>query len=406
VIDWAPGDDAGSNLRIDVLAVVAVLMDLTLFSGLSLHRAPITIPIMTVTVAALGLGLLLLRGRYPFAVLLALCVHAVLTSMWLPYHPVIFVCIALASVMTRAPLRLLVASVPPVACVLVAWVANEVSAQPSMSPTGVVGVVVAYLVCLSAAVGFGLWRRTTRELAQQVQRLGQVEREHRRERGIREAVAAERTRIARELHDIVAHSVTVMVMQAGGAERILDSDPARARQALTQIGECGAQAMGELGHMLRLLRTNEDADARADFTTQPGLAHVAALVERVRGAGVRARLDVCGAPRPLDPSVDLTAYRIVQEALTNVTKHALPGTPAVVTIHWGDELLVEVSNGPAGCAPAGGLSTGHGLLGLRERVAVAGGTLTAEPTADGGFRLAAALPLAVSVTGDVVGEPL
>ena len=382
----SPGGHTPSRVRrVDVVAGLAVVAELTLFS----HPAMTPRPIATVAFAAAGFGLLLLRNAAPRTALLALCAHAVVTSLVLPYRPMTFVCVALAWVAMREPPRRLVSSALPLTFVLAAWVANEVWNHPDV-PIG--GLVVGYLLCLSAAVGFGLWRRASLELVQQRERVARAEQEHRRDAEIASAVAAERARIARELHDIVAHSVTVMVMQAGGAERIVDADPPRARKALTQIRECGAQAMGELGRMLRLLRA--DGEAGTDGAYPPGLDHVDALVDRLRRAGVPVRLDVHGVPRPLDSSVDLTAYRIVQEGLTNVTKHAPPGTPAAVTIRWSDELSIGVDNGPGGPAPENGLSTGHGLLGLRERVAVANGSLDAAPTAGGGFRLAATLPLA------------
>jgi signal transduction histidine kinase len=182
----------------------------------------------------------------------------------------------------------------------------------------------------------------------------------------------------------------------------LQTDLPRAGQALARIEECGMQAMGELTRMLRVLRDDEtDHEAEQQPARQPGLTDVEGLVTSVRGAGISVDLEFAGESGQLDPSVNLTAYRVVQEALTNVTKHAGPGSRATVRIRWNDHLLVEVCNDGRGLPhkTARTLSTGNGLLGLRERVVVAGGHLEAAPTADGGFRVAATLPLSDTAAG-------
>jgi signal transduction histidine kinase len=224
------------------------------------------------------------------------------------------------------------------------------------------------------------------------------------------AVSAERLRIARELHDIVAHSVTIMVLHAAGASRVVDSNPARAKESLATIEESGQQAMGELRRLLELLRENEGDPPRSG-SPLPGLQQVAQTINSVRASGVAVAYEVHGVPRRLDTSVDLAAYRLVQEALTNVTKHRGIGAHATVTIDWGeDKLTVAVEDDGAGAesdesimgarAPmASFLSTGNGLAGLRERIAIAGGDFVAAPTDAGGFRVAARLPVSALSAG-------
>ncbi|MBF9127701.1 hypothetical protein I0C86_01625 [Plantactinospora sp. S1510] len=227
------------------------------------------------------------------------------------------------------------------------------------------------------------------------------------------AVAAERARISRELHDVVAHSVTVMLLQAGGARRILPTDPGRAATALGHIEEAGRQAVDELRRMLAVLVPDDTVPADAEAPGPPGPAgpadnqaglpgpdEIDDLVTRMRDTGLRIALTRDGTPRPVAPSVGLAAYRTVQEALTNAARYAGAHARVDVRIRWGDELSVEVcDDGPAGAVPAAGdprLSTGHGLLGLRERVAVVGGELSTGPVPAGGFRVAARLPLSTA----------
>jgi signal transduction histidine kinase len=204
-----------------------------------------------------------------------------------------------------------------------------------------------------------------------------------RERTQRIAVAEERARIARELHDVVAHGVSVIAVQADAAEAALGHDPALAGPPLQTIRGTARDALVEMRRMLGVLRDGE----AAEHGPQPGLAQLPALVDH---AGVPVRLTVTGKPRPLPPSLDLTAYRIVQEALTNVRKHA-PEAHAIVDVSWQPELLELVvrDRGPG----ANGALGGHGLVGMRERVRIHGGSLRVGPAAGGGFEVVAALPL-------------
>ncbi|MFI6740619.1 sensor histidine kinase [Nonomuraea sp. NPDC050451] len=210
----------------------------------------------------------------------------------------------------------------------------------------------------------------------------------------RRAVAEERSRIAAELHDVVTHNVSVMVIQAGAARQVIDMEPEQSKQALLAIESGGRAAMAELRHVMGLLAGpgGERLDGPSDgLEPQPGLDQLDALVERVRAAGVPVR--VAGAPPgPLPPGIDLAAYRVVQEALTNTIKHAAGASASVTIGHDGDWLEIEVTDtgGTRSARPSTG--GGRGLIGLRERLAVYGGTLDAGPTAGGGFRIKARVP--------------
>ncbi|MEO3746909.1 sensor histidine kinase [Plantactinospora sp. B5E13] len=205
-----------------------------------------------------------------------------------------------------------------------------------------------------------------------------------------QAVADERRRIARELHDVVAHHVSVMGVLATGARRVLSRDPTATDGALGTIEETSRTTLRELRRLLDVLRT--DAEPAADLAPQPGLAGIEALVEQVREAGLPVTLRVDGTPGPLDPGVALTIYRIVQEALTNTLKHAGTATAQVrlsFGVYW---LIVEVSDTGRGPTPEQS-RVGHGLVGMRERVALYGGTLRTGPRPGGGYRVYAKMPM-------------
>jgi signal transduction histidine kinase len=204
------------------------------------------------------------------------------------------------------------------------------------------------------------------------------------------AIVEERSRIARELHDVVAHAISVIVLQARGGRKVLDEEPAEARQALDAIERTASQALGEMRRLLGLLR---ESDEELALAPQPTLARLDDLVTRVREAGLPVELTIEGEPGDLPPGVDLSAYRIVQEALTNALKHAGPAT-AHVTVRYGDgELDLEVADDGAGGTSNGG-AKGHGLTGIRERVAVFGGDVEAGLRPEGGYAVRARLPFA------------
>ena len=201
-------------------------------------------------------------------------------------------------------------------------------------------------------------------------------------------VAEERNRIARELHDVIGHSVSVMTVQASAVRRRLTVDQAVEREALLTVERVGREALQEMRHMVGVLR-EEGSDP--DREPPPGLAHVDGLCDTVRAAGLPVELTISGRPRPLPGGLDVTAYRVVQEGLTNTLRHATAPGCAQVDITYGDsglELAVRDNGGPVSQTAA----PGHGLLGMRERVTVYGGHLVARPRHGGGFELLATLP--------------
>ncbi len=232
--------------------------------------------------------------------------------------------------------------------------------------------------------------------AQLEERAARLEKE--REAQSKVAVAAERARIARELHDVVAHNVSVMVVQADGAAYVLDAAPDQAKKALETISSTGRQALAEMRRLLGVLRTGEHQEA-GEYVPQPDVRQIEDLVEQCRGSGLPVDFKVEGTPRPLPSGVELTAYRIVQEALTNTRKHGGPNAGASVRLVYFDDglgLLVEDDGkgAPHELYEEGGFDgQGHGLIGMRERVGMVGGTLDAGPRPGGGFRISALLPL-------------
>ncbi len=234
------------------------------------------------------------------------------------------------------------------------------------------------------AFGFGLRRMEERAAASHRRA---VEAEVAAAQQAMAAVVAERTRIARELHDIVAHAVSLMVVQAGAAEQVVDDDGDYVREALATIRSTGTGALAEMRRVVAMLR--EDDDPEAALSPQPGLDAVPTLVGDARAAGLEATLDVAGAARALPAGVDLAAYRIVQEALTNVRRHAAATRVRVALTYGEADVRIEVEDDGVGADdPVGG----HGLVGMRERASLYGGTVEAGSTGGRGFRVRAVLP--------------
>jgi signal transduction histidine kinase len=224
-------------------------------------------------------------------------------------------------------------------------------------------------------------------LAELEDRAARLERE--RDDRDRLAVAAERSRIARELHDVVAHSVSVMVVQAGAARHNLRSHPRRAEEAIREVESTGRQSLVELRRLLGVLRVE---DGEAALRPQPRLVDLDELVHRFAEAGLPVSLERHGDPRPLPQGVDLSLYRVVQEALTNSLKHAAASRVLVRLRYAGDEVSVSVEDDGRGSssALAGG---GNGLVGMRERAALLGGVLAFGPRPEGGFGVVMTIPL-------------
>lgn len=251
------------------------------------------------------------------------------------------------------------------------------------------GTLFFFAVAILAVWLLGLHMRTRRaylrELEERAERL-----EHERDTEIQMARNAERARIAREMHDVVAHNVSVIVVQADGAAYALDTDPRRARQALEAISSTGRTALAEMRRLLGVLR---EESAGGAYAPQPGLGQLDELVEQVRAAGLPVVLERTGSASGVSEGRELAIYRIVQEALTNALKHGGPRASAKVALHYGDDevTVAVVDDGRGAAAPDDG--HGHGLVGMRERASVYGGEVSAGPRDGGGFEVTARIPV-------------
>ncbi|MEO8898472.1 MAG: sensor histidine kinase [Candidatus Dormibacter sp.] len=234
------------------------------------------------------------------------------------------------------------------------------------------------LFALPGLLGYGV--RTRRAFVTQLEERGALL--------AREAAVEERNHIARELHDVIAHSVSVMVLQATAGGRLAKRDPGHAVETFDVIEQTGRRALSDLRRVVGVLRA--DDDERAELEPQPGLDQLGALIDEIRRAGLAVDMSISGGRRPLPPGVELSAYRVVQESLTNVLKHANAAAAAVTVTFSPNELMVEVCDDGRGTAEVG--SGGNGLTGMRERVSLLGGDFHAGPL-DRGFRVLARLPL-------------
>ena len=346
-------------------------------------EGPLWFDILAILVIVLPL---LARRRFPFSAPAAMGVAAALTSFVdrtvVPYDGVTFLvgCAALFLVGSLRDRAQAVAGFAVAEGVLAVVVHND-------PRSGVGNFVVATIIfAIVWTIAFGVGRKSV-EADEARERAFRAERE-REERAL-SAVAEERARIARELHDVVGHSVSVMTVQASGVRRLLRPDQDREREALLIVERTGREALAEMRRMVGVLRRPEEAPALAP---QPSLEHLSRLVAQAREAGLPVELRIEGEASQLPAGVDLTAYRLVQEGLTNVVKHAR-ATRAEVLVNYGDDYL-EVTVRDDGQGVGNGDGGGHGLVGMRERVSVYGGDLDAGPQPGGGYRLRAKLPLA------------
>ncbi|MET0865026.1 MAG: histidine kinase [Nakamurella sp.] len=399
--------------RIDLVVLPLVfLLDVLVFSSLLRSDVTTTERVGIVAYSALGVALLAFRHRAPllvFGVVLAHSLLALLTTEL--YVPVLILLVALEAVAELRPMRVSLTALAAVAAptaLLVLAAARE--ASPDRQITAATGSAIFYGALTIAAFVIGRTVRRHRGRLFKLHESHQWEVQQQRA-AAEQAVSIERLRIARELHDIVAHSVTIMVLHAAGAKRVVDTDPDRAKDSLTTIEQSGQQAMGELRRLLELLRENEGDSTTRPGSPLPGLAQLPQMVSSVRGSGIDVSLTITGTPGRLDTSIELAAYRLVQEALTNVSKHRGSGAGVTVSIDWGAEkMTVAVEDDGAGATELlTSLSTGNGLAGLRERISIAGGDFVAGATESGGFRVAARLPVSSlpgAAAGGAVGLPI
>ncbi|WP_326555406.1 sensor histidine kinase [Micromonospora sp. NBC_01813] len=414
------------TVLLDTLLALGVgVLDVALFStaGANLDGSdPRSLhPLLIAAYGLLGAAALVGRRRYPVAVLALACGHALVGSALVAgYQPVIVLLVAVYTVGAYRPRRygwLIGPAMLPYAVI-----AGNEAWRAQQAGTGQFGPVLSALLAIYTLFVAGVWAVGYRA-GQSRRRLVAADRQ--RAEAAARAVDAERQRISGELHDIVAHAVTVMVLQASGARRVLRQDPDRAATALDQITAQGQQAISELRRLLALLRDDQPVggpddsrDDQPDSGPQPGLAELPALLDRFRGLGLTVHWEQDGDLRAVDPSVGLAAYRTVQEALTNVVRHVGRSAQATVRLDWQPtQLSVTVTNQqpadrttvhPDGSAA--GLSTGNGLTGLRERLRLIGGQLVAGPAESAGpaepagpavsvgFQVAATLPVATRPT--------
>lgn len=331
------------------------------------------------------------RNEAPIAVFLVECLHAISAVLLPPFYvPVLGLPFALYAVARSRGMRtslttLFISFVPG------AFDATAVLRSRPYPPeiiTVLIGNMAVFVLLAAGAWGLGRWARLHQQRVHQL--------EQAREAAEREAVARERASIAQELHDIISHAVTVMVLQAAAATRVAKIESAQVRESLANIETTGKQAMAELRRLLGVLEASTSGTEAHSLGSQPRLADLPVLLSSVRGSGLVVSVHIEGSATGLDPSVDRAAYRTLQEGLTNALKHSGPNARAHVRLVWESQvLLIEIDNeGTAPPARSGtGLSTGHGLVGLRERAHAVGGRMEAGPIEGGGYRLRVTLPL-------------
>jgi signal transduction histidine kinase len=284
----------------------------------------------------------------------------------------------------------------PVSIRAAKWVALPIAAGVLVSTGARPGRAIPELAVFAIAWVIGDNLRTRRAyLAELEARAERLERE--REEKAERAVIEERTRIARELHDVIAHNVSVMVVQASAGEELFDTNPERARESLSAVASTGRAALAELRRLLGVIRAEEEPESVAAYAPQPGIEYLDELIRQVKETGLVVELSVLGEPRSLPEGVGLCAYRIVQEALTNTLKHAHASRAQVSVRYVDDALELQVVDDGRGAPPVGngdGEAGGHGLIGMRERVALFGGELTARSRGgEHGYEVRARLPL-------------
>jgi signal transduction histidine kinase len=370
-----------------VLLTVEAMFEVAFRRGLP--DAPRTTPWFGVPAIAVLVSPLFARRRFPFAAPVAFWLLAVGIS-FVDGELVTFVtslfAIGMAASFLLGSQRSAVQAQTGLA-VAVGCAAVVVYDKPAHTVSELVFIPLLFGICWLA--GFAVRERAEQARAAEA-RAAQAERE--RDAATRIAVAEERTRIARELHDIVAHAVSVMVLQVGAVRHKLPDALAEDRDALTSVEQAGRTALAEMRRLLAAMRRDGDD---VDLMPQPGLDGLGSLLEEIGRAGLPVRLHVEGEPFPLPAALDLSAYRIVQEGLTNVLKHARASHADVTVCYRPDGLRTEVRDDGIGAAASDGVGTGHGhgLVGIRERVKIYGGEMTAGTANGGGFVLSTRFPL-------------
>jgi signal transduction histidine kinase len=373
----------------DALVVIAAIAGALEFALRQDEPDAPGISLALAVIAEVGLTLVLLaRRRFPFAAPAAMFVSAAALSFWdgrLVTFTVASFLTALAACFLLGLLEerrqaLVGLAIALTGVFTVFW--ND----PDRLSGDLVFVPTFFTIVWLFAFGLGRKLGQAREAEERARRL-----ELRRAEEARAAVAEERARIARELHDVVGHAVSVMTVQASGVRRLLKPDQEREREALEVVEQTGREALAEMRRLVGVLRRPEEAPALAP---QPSLKHLDRLIEQAGEAGLPVEVEVQGEAIELPAGVDLTAYRLVQEALTNSIKHAGASRAEVVVRYGQGSVELVIRDDGRGISDAKAESGGHGLVGMRERVAVYGGDLEAGPRPNGGYELRARLPLA------------
>ena len=359
---------------------------------------------------AAEIEVLFVGGQAPMPLLMLVAAGYSLPFAWRRIHPLGVVCVVVGSVVTEAALLTDTTAyfVPFIGVLLFAYgagayadgaraylgllvMAAGVLTVTALSPNQVAGDYIFPTAFAAVSWLSGRALRTRTRLTEELHEAALREEEAHEQAALR-AAADERRRIAREMHDVVAHSVSVMVVQAGGARRILERDPARAIAAAAQIERTGREALAEMRRLLGVL--HGDDEEHAARAPQPTMASVGALVSRARDAGLPVQLHETGERRSLPAGLDLAAFRVVQEGLTNAIKYSGRAETEVL-VTWGErELVLEIADRGPGAAREHVIEDGgHGLVGMRERVRLYGGELETGPRDGGGFRIRAKLPL-------------
>jgi signal transduction histidine kinase len=375
-----------------LLALLAAGLSLAQLHGFPSPRDPSPLNIALVLLQTLPL---VFRRRAPFTVFAVVAAAVAVQGMLGlrgPLFAFLALNLALYSLAAYGDHRLAVRAVAVWVCLLTVRLGYLITVRwPHVTIAGLQDVVDDYvLLAVAWTLGEGVRQRRL-HAAELEDRAVRLERE--REEKARQAAAQERLRIARELHDVVAHSLSVIGVQAGAARLVLDADPhpTRAREAVAAIEATANQAMAEMRRALGILRATERSGAA--LAPLPGLRQLPALLDQIRAAGLPADLTVRGTPQPLATSIDLSLYRIVQEALTNALKHARASRAEVVVCYAAHDVTVEVIDDGRGASPSAGRAEGAGTVGMRERVALFGGELQVGPRPQGGYAVRVCLPI-------------
>jgi signal transduction histidine kinase len=372
---WARGRWAD----VEIAAIVGVLQIAGTYVASGHQTGRSSLDALAYTLLVIGPAALLWRRRQPAVVLLV--VFATTLAYWVsdyPRGPVFFALIVAFITTVMADLRVFAIVVVVAGWLSFTWLPYLVGNEPEPGLAGAVGLL-AWLLVLSA---IGEIARVSGERA--------AERTRSREEEALRRASEERLRIARELHDVLAHNISLINVQAGVALHLMDEQPEQARTALTAIKEASKDALGELRSVLEVLRRSGEAEPR---TPQPGLDELDDLISRAGAAGLVVEVEVDGVPRALPAEVDLAAFRIVQEAVTNVARHAGAATATVRVAYGEHEVTLQIDDNGRGGTPSSISGSGSGLAGMRERTAALGGRLDVGPRPGGGFRVRAELPM-------------